>query len=93
MGTPMRIGGGCSFKSFKTATYKLHFFEAPSGLKMILTTAPNIGNLAECMDHIYGDIFVEYVVKNPLYIPGDKFLFETFTLALNKYLISLNILQ
>ena len=34
MGAPLRIGEGCSFNSFRTSTYKLHFLEAPSGLKV-----------------------------------------------------------
>ncbi len=34
MGAPMRIGDGCSFNSFRTSAYKLHFLESPSGLKV-----------------------------------------------------------
>jgi hypothetical protein len=33
MGAPMRIGDGCSFNSFRTSAYKLHYLESPSGLK------------------------------------------------------------
>lgn len=93
MGTPLRIGQGCSFKSFRTETYKLHFFESPSGTKIVLTTAPEVGDLKDCLQHIYSALFVEYVVKNPEYAPGDEFLFENFTTLLNKYMMSLNLIQ
>ena len=34
LGKPLQIGGACSFYSFCTNNYKLHFFEAPSGVKV-----------------------------------------------------------
>lgn len=37
--------------------------------QIILVTQPKIGDLRETMRHIY-NIYVEYVVKNPLYTPG-----------------------
>lgn len=93
MGTPLRIGEGCSFSSFCSDTYKLHFHETVSGMKFILMTAPHVGDLVDCMQHLYSGLFVEHVVKNPEYIPGKPFLFENFTLALNKYMMSLNMIQ
>jgi hypothetical protein len=91
MGTPMKIGEGCSFKSFSTNAYKLHFYETPSGIKLILTTSPNVGDMSKNLEHIYRALFVDLVMKNPLYTPGEQFLFEPFTLALNKYMSSLNL--
>ena len=93
MGTPLRIGEGCSFKSFSTQTYKLHFFESASGTKFILLTSPEVGDLSECLNHIYSSLFLEHVVKNPEYTPGEKFQFDSFTLSLNKYMLSLNLVQ
>lgn len=93
MGTPLRIGEACSFKSFCTETYKLHFYESPSGTKIVLTTSPEVGDLEDCLQYIYSSLFVEYVVKNPEYVPGDAFLFENFTALLNKYMMSLNLIQ
>lgn len=93
MGTPSRIGQACSFKSLCTETYKLHFYESPSGTKIVLTTSPDVGNLEDCLEYIYSSLFVEYVVKNPEYIPGRVFFFEHFTTSLNKYMISLNLIQ
>lgn len=34
LGEPFRIGEGCSFHSFRTNNYKLHFMESPSGFKV-----------------------------------------------------------
>jgi hypothetical protein len=34
MGAPSRIGDGNVFHSFKTDSYKLHYYECPSGLKV-----------------------------------------------------------
>jgi hypothetical protein len=92
MGTPARIGDGAGFQSFRTEAYKLHFLEVPSGLKFVLTTAPHVGPLLEQMRHVYRALFVEHVAKNPLYAPGDAFLFEPFTVALNKYVHELGLL-
>lgn len=34
LGAPLRIGEACTFHSFRTNNYKLHFLESPSGLKV-----------------------------------------------------------
>lgn len=34
LGTPRKIGQGCTFYSFTTNTYKMHFLESPSGIKV-----------------------------------------------------------
>ncbi len=34
LGASLRIGDGCSFRSFTTNNYKLHALESPSGLKV-----------------------------------------------------------
>lgn len=34
LGAPRRIGEGCKFHAFATNTYKLHFLESPSGMKV-----------------------------------------------------------
>lgn len=92
MGAPSRIGEASSFRSFQTNTYKLHFLESPSGLKFVLTTDPAVGNMTEQLQLIYSNLFVQLVVRNPLYHPGEPFLFETFSAALNKHMRSLGLL-
>ncbi|KAL5683413.1 hypothetical protein ACJX0J_009798, partial [Zea mays] len=69
LGVPLLPGQGCSFYSFKTNTYKLNFMESPSGIKLILITHPRTGDQRDSLKHIY-NLYVEYVVKNPLYAPG-----------------------
>lgn len=34
LGMPRKIGQGCKWRSFSTNTYKLHFLESPSGIKV-----------------------------------------------------------
>lgn len=41
--------------------------------QMVLNTSPDVGDLREVMNYIYKDIYVEYVVRNPLYVPGQPF--------------------
>ncbi|KAI8001401.1 Trafficking protein particle complex subunit 1 [Camellia lanceoleosa] len=69
LGVPQLPGQGCSFHSFRTNTYKLSFMESPSGIKIILITHPRTGDLRDSLKYIY-NLYVEYVVKNPLYTPG-----------------------
>lgn len=40
---------------------------------MVLNTSPDAGDLRDVMSYIYDEIYVEYVVKNPLYTPGQPF--------------------
>ena len=37
------------------------------------------------MRHIYSNIYVEYIVKDPLYVPGQPFDNSYFTATLNQY--------
>ena len=43
-------------------------------LQFVLTTDPSVGSMGEALSFIYSQLFVECVVKNPLYTPGDPFL-------------------
>ncbi|KAJ7548497.1 hypothetical protein O6H91_07G014300 [Diphasiastrum complanatum] len=81
-------GQGCSFHSFRTNTYKLSLLETPSGIKFILVTDPRMGDLRDAMKYIY-NIYVEYVVKNPLYEPGQPFRCELFNSTLDQYVKTL----
>lgn len=56
---------------FKTDIYHLLSWLV---LQFVLCTAPNIGNMVEHLHYIYNNFFVEFVVKNPLYNPGDQFM-------------------
>ncbi|RDX76457.1 Trafficking protein particle complex subunit 1, partial [Mucuna pruriens] len=84
LGVPQLPGQGCSFHSFRTNTYKLSFMESPSGIKIILVTHPRTGDLRESLKYIY-NLYVEYVVKNPLYTPGSPIRCELFNTTLDQY--------
>lgn len=50
-----------------------HCPAAVPAAQMVLNTSPDVGDLREVMNYIYEDIYVEYVVRNPLYVPGQPF--------------------
>ncbi|KAI9360471.1 Sybindin-like protein [Zopfochytrium polystomum] len=77
------------FLSYKTSTYKLHYFETPSCLRFVLTTDPASDNMRETLRQIYSDIYVEYVVKNPLVKHGGVIRNELFRTHLNSFIRSL----
>jgi hypothetical protein len=41
--------------------------------QIVLNTSPDVGDLREAMSTIYSSIYVENVVKHPLYSPGEPF--------------------
>ncbi|XP_074563968.1 uncharacterized protein LOC141820539 [Curcuma longa] len=88
LGVPLLPGQGCSFYSFRTNTYKLSFMESPSGIKLILITHPKTGDHRDSLKHIY-NLYVEYVVKNPLYVTGTPIKSELFTTNLDQYVKTL----
>lgn len=77
------------FHFYKTNAYKLHYFEAPSGVKFLITSDPETGDLRDALRNIYKSIYVEYVTKNPLYKIGDPINNELFTENLDKEVRSL----
>lgn len=42
-------------------------------VQIVLLTDPRMGDLSEALKYIYSNIYVEYVVKNPLYTPDKPF--------------------
>jgi hypothetical protein len=42
-------------------------------LQLVLNTHREAPDLTDVLQALYDDIFVEYVVKNPLYVPGQPF--------------------
>lgn len=73
------------FHSFKTNTYKLHFYEAPTGFKFIIITDPNVGQITDHLKHIYRKIFVEYAATNALHKTDGKIEGYLFTQHLQEY--------
>ena len=52
------------FKSYTTISYKLHLFEIPTGLKLILLTKQTKDDLAHSLKHIFEKMYVPHVSKN-----------------------------
>ncbi|KAL1302521.1 hypothetical protein AAFC00_002908 [Neodothiora populina] len=55
-----------SFLSYRTGEYKLHYFETPTNLKFAMLTDTRIGNMRTVLYQIWANLYVEYVVKNPI---------------------------
>ncbi|KAJ2516668.1 TRAPP complex subunit bet5, partial [Coemansia sp. RSA 2049] len=60
-------GNPGGFMSYATNTYRLHYYEAPTGIKFILNTDTATSSMQPVLEMIYRNIYVEYVVKNPLF--------------------------
>lgn len=75
--------------SYTATNYKLHFFETPTGLKFVMNTDMNVGDIQDVLRRVYAKIFVEYVVRNPLYRPGEPVDSELFSAKLDEYIQNL----
>lgn len=78
---------------YRTNVYKLHYFETASGLKFVLTTDANVGNMRDVLQRIYSQLYVEYVAKNPLARLEDKIESELFVKNLDKFVRALPVFQ
>jgi trafficking protein particle complex subunit 1 len=52
--------------SYRTAEYKLHYFETATKVKFVMLTGTGMPNLRTHLYQIWANIWLEYVVKNPL---------------------------
>ncbi|KAL1123375.1 hypothetical protein AAG570_002460 [Ranatra chinensis] len=62
--SPLDIKKG--FLCYKTNKYALNYFETPTGLKFVLNTDTGTHDARELLQKIYCDVYVEYIVKNPV---------------------------
>lgn len=85
---PGAKGGG--FYACQTSAYKLHYHEVASGLRLVLCTDKAAADLREALRHIYANIFVESLVKNPLWQPEEPISSPLFVQQLEAYLNSLS---
>lgn len=77
--------------ALKTGSYTLHHLETGSGLRFVLNTDNNAGDLRPTLRHLYSGIFVEYVAKHPQFSPvdGSPIRLPAFDARLEEYLRSL----
>ncbi|KAJ8664106.1 hypothetical protein O0I10_000384 [Lichtheimia ornata] len=54
------------FISYRTSTYRLHYYETPTGLKFVMNSDANTESLRAVLKQIYVQLYVDFVVKNGL---------------------------
>ncbi|KAI1168531.1 snare-like protein [Nemania serpens] len=86
-----KLGGDDdAFIAFRTAHYKLHYYETPTNLRFALLTEPGALSMRNVLHQIYINLWVEYVVKNPLspveHKGGEGVRNEMFELGLDKFI-------
>ncbi|KAM4054744.1 sybindin-like family protein [Hirsutella rhossiliensis] len=86
-----KLGGDDdAFISYRTAHYKLHFYETPANLRFVLLTDTASASMRNVLHQIYINLWVEYVVKNPLapveHKGGDGVQNELFELGLDQFI-------
>lgn len=76
---------------FVTDVYALHYFETPTGLRFVLTTSNDFKgvDVSKALREIYDSVYVECVVKNPLYTRGSEIKSELFLTKLDDYVRAL----
>lgn len=86
-----KLGGDDdAFISYRTSQYKLHYYETPTNLRFALLTEPGALSMRNVLHQIYINLWVEYVVKNPLspveHKGGEGVRNEMFELGLDKFI-------
>ncbi|KAL0275098.1 UNVERIFIED_CONTAM: hypothetical protein PYX00_003063 [Menopon gallinae] len=74
------------FLYYKTSRYALNYFETPTGLKFILNTDVSSTNVRDVLQQIYSQIYVEYVVKNPMCPLDEAIQSELFKTMLDDFI-------
>ncbi|OLN81599.1 Transport protein particle subunit bet5 [Colletotrichum chlorophyti] len=85
-----KLGGDDdAFISYRTADYKLHYYETPSNLRFVMLTDTATLSMRNVLHQIYINLWVEYVVKNPLapveHKGGEGVRNELFELGLDQF--------
>jgi hypothetical protein len=77
-----------TFYSFKTDTYKLHYFCSPTKYKFVLLTDISVGNISDILRDLYTKVFIEYAIKNPLQRQYERITCHLFAEQLEKFISS-----
>ena len=78
-----------NFISYRTSKYKLHYYETPTLLKFVMITDAKADSKRVVLHQIYVNLYVEFVVKNPLREIDGPVGVETFHLALDQFVRTL----
>lgn len=74
------------FLNYKTSKYTLHCLETPSGIKFVLNTDNQAQGIRDLLKKIYSDIYVKYVVRNPLCVIGEPITSDLFKSKLDVFI-------
>ncbi|XP_032834375.1 trafficking protein particle complex subunit 1 isoform X1 [Petromyzon marinus] len=74
------------FLNFQTSRYKLHYYETPSGVRVVLNTDLQVGSLRDILHQIYSTFVVELVVRNPLVNQREVVRSELFKQKLDSFI-------
>ncbi|XP_012262529.1 trafficking protein particle complex subunit 1 [Athalia rosae] len=72
------------FLHYKTSKYTLNYLETPSGLKFVLNTDNSAQNVRNLLQQLYGQVYIEFVVKNPLCKLNEPIQSELFKTKLDE---------
>ncbi|KAK4214553.1 Sybindin-like family protein [Rhypophila decipiens] len=86
-----KLGGeDDAFIAYRTAQYKLHFYETASNLRLVMLTDTSAPSMRNVLHQIYINLWVEFVVKNPLspaeHKGGDGVRNELFEYGLDQFI-------
>lgn len=86
-----KLGGeDDAFISFRTGQYKLHYYETVSNTRFVMLTDTAAPSMRNVLHQIYINLWVEYVVKNPLapveHKGGEGVKNELFELGLDQFI-------
>ncbi|KAK2069254.1 hypothetical protein P8C59_003851 [Phyllachora maydis] len=75
--------------SYRTGQYKLHYYETPTNTRFVMLTDTAAMSMRSVLHQIYINLWVEYVVKNPLspveHKGGEGVTNELFELGLDQF--------
>ncbi len=83
------FGPDQGFYRYATDAYILYHLETPTGYKFVLTSDSAAGDMKAPLWTIYSELFTNYALKNPLYIPGTPITNVGFIAAIDSYIRSL----
>lgn len=85
-----RLGGeDDAFISYRTAQYKLHYYETPSNTRFVMLTDTSTMSMRNVLHQIYINLWVEYGTKTPVSLTfgvggrGLTFLFRCLLVVKN----------
>ncbi|KAA6373444.1 MAG: putative trafficking protein particle complex 1 [Streblomastix strix] len=75
----------CTVHCYNTKDYKIHCYEALTGVRFVACTEPQTSDLRVQLIRLYSTLYVDYVMKNPFYTPGEIIKCELFEKKLDEF--------